>query len=85
MIFDLIRSPYDFCKRDLIMIICNNKVSITVFEKLYVTMQTNKMSDNKNVLKNIQSNAQAGMLVQFNLISERQTLLIRMDYCMVPT
>ena len=62
------------------MIPYNNKVSITVFELLYVSMQANKLSDNKNVLKNIQSNAQAGVLVQFNLIYERQTLLICMDY-----
>ena len=74
------KSPNDFCKRNLILMSYNNKVSITVFEKLYVSIQTNKLSDNKNVLKNIQSNAQAGVLVQFNLIYDRQTLLMYMNY-----
>ena len=57
------------------MILYNNKVSITVFDKLYVSMQTNKLSNNKNVLKNIQSNAQTRMVVQIYFIYERQNCL----------
>ena len=42
---------------------------------LYVSKKTNKLLNNKNLLKNIQSNAQARMVVQIYFIYERQNCL----------
>ena len=59
------KSKYNFCRRDLIYEATQTtELSTTVIYWLYILKQANKLSDNKNVLKNTQSNALAWVLVQ---------------------